>query len=579
MIDQQREQLVIAARNGNLQQAVQEMTRLYQKTEDSKVLNDLIALHSWNGTVGSALSLCFPCDMKTLTEDSLEVLAKGHRNRQDFETAAEFYTQLNNKNPDNADGWLGLALVNAEIGEDINAQKAIANYRELTPAGVERFENELYIMTVLNDKVGELGVLQDYYKYSDNRDIGLRLYKTALDLGASAAAKNIAREHPEWFTDIDYYWLEYYQATLNIRSGIKSYRTNVLNQGIQQLQDLADTVPEDHPLSRNLILDIFYGLVSAKRYEEATARLPELEPLENIPPYVEEAKADLLIATRKPFGAVDIYSRLYAATQDPLLGRKLYYAHMDAEQYEAGTALLNRLLESEPTKRWDFTGSFRLNNETYQQLREQSILHIAWSGDLDTAEAEFRSALIEAPGNPWLWMDRGNVERWQGDFTAAEKSYQRAESMLHGTSRAPAQRSLWITQLEKGDWRGLNEQRQKLNATYPAADQRNINQRWKEATAPFLVTEISRMRTENDAPAQTQNSEDWRHETRFYSSRWEGQRLYAHDQRLYGEWDNRDLYARYTGLGAELSWYPLSLDIEGGGPAENSTINSISGVH
>ncbi|OZG73019.1 poly-beta-1,6 N-acetyl-D-glucosamine export porin PgaA [Hahella sp. CCB-MM4] len=563
-IDERREQLVETARHGNLSEAVKDMGKLYQKTGNSRVLNDLIALHSWNGTLGSVLDLCYPCDMKSLNENSLEALAKAHRNRQDFKTAAAFYSQLSQRNPNNIDGWLGLALTSAEMGEDIHAQKAIAHYRDLGKPGIERFENELYVMTVLQDRVGELGVLQAYYDYAPNRDIGLRFYKTAIELGASSAAQTIVNEHPEWFTGIDRYWLDYYQATLNIRSGISSYRQNVLDEGIQQLQQLAKVVPADHSLYQRIQLDIFYGLVSAKRYPEATANLAVIDTIENVPPYILEAKADLLIATRKPFGAVEIYSDLYAKNHDPEIGRKLYYAYMDAEQYEAGTDLLNQLLESQPPTRWDFTGSFRLNNEKYQQLLEQSILHTAWCGDLETAGVSLRAAVTEAPGNPWLWLDLGNVERWQGRFADAEKSYLRADALMSESSRGPAQRSLWVNQLEKGDWRDLNGQRQKLNSTYPDDEQKDINRRWAEATAPFLTIDLGRVRTENEKAGQAQNSEDWQYDVQLFSQRWEGQRFYAHDQKLYGKWEERDLYARYSGIGADLTWYPLTLDLEAG---------------
>ncbi len=567
-IDQEREQLVVAARHGNLPKAIKGLTALYQQSRDSKVLNDLIALHSWNGTLGRALTLCYPCDMNSLNEDSLEVLAKAHRNRQEFSTAADFYSQLSQRNPDNADSWLGLALTNAEMGEDINAQKVIANYRELTKPGIDRFENELYVMTVLKDKVGELGVLQDYYNFAPNRDIGLRLYKTALDLGASTAAEKVTSEHPDWFSGIDHYWLDYYQATLNIRSGSMSYRQEVLERGIGQLQQLANSVPHNHDLYRNVQLDIFYGLVAAKRFDDATKRLSGIEALAPLPPYIEEAKADLLIATRKPFGAVKIYSRLYSKTQNPNLGRKLYYAHMDAEQYEAGTELLNKLLEGQPPTRWDFTGSFRLNNEKYQQLLEQSILHTAWCGDLYTAESQLKAALVEAPGNPWLWLDLGNVERWQGRFSNAEQRYLHAGSLLYGSSKGAAQRSLWLNQMERGNWVGLNRQRQKLNATYRAVDQVDVNRRWNEATAAFFSAELGRTTSSSDQTGSAQNSEDWRYDTHFYSKRWEGQRLYVHDQRLYGNWESRDLYAHYSGLGVDLSWYPLTLDLEAGTGSE-----------
>ncbi|ABC32248.1 FOG: TPR repeat [Hahella chejuensis KCTC 2396] len=564
-VDEKREQFVISARAGHLKEAIKGLSKLYKQTHDKAVLNDLIALYSWNGELDSALALCNPCSLKALNNDSLAILAKAQRNQKNFATAAELYRLLTKRSPKSRDAWLGLALTSAEMGEDVHAQKAIANYRELTRPSVERFENELYIMTVLQDKVGEIGVLQDYYSFSpDNRDIGLRLYKAAIDLGAATAADRIVKAHPDWFKGIDHYWLEYYKSTLNIRSGAKSSRPDILDKGIADLQALYDKVPAEHSLRGNIERDIFYGLVVAKRFDEASDMLPVIETRQPLPAYIEEARADLYAANRRPFKALPIFKQLYAQAPTLELGKKLYYAHMDAEQYEEGGALLQKLLDAQPPRRWDFTGSFKVSNENYQQLREQSIIHQAWSGDLDSAEKSLQAALVEAPGNPWLWMDLGNVQRWQGRFSDAEYSYRRADSMLSGNAQGSARRSLWLTQLEKGDWRGLNAKREELNAAYPAHEQREINKRWDEASAPFLSVNASRVKSSNSKPGQAQNSREWRYDARLYSQRWEGQRIFIHDQKMYGEWEERDLFARYTGVGADLSFYPFTLELEAG---------------
>ncbi|MGX9105281.1 hypothetical protein ACWTQZ_26755, partial [Escherichia coli] len=58
---------------------------------------------------------------------------------------------------------------------------------------------------------------------------------------------------------------------------------------------------------------------------------------------------------------------------------------------------------------------------------------------------------------------------------------------------------------------------------------------------------------------------DWSYDSRFYSARSDGgDRLFVRRQGSFGEFDGQPERAAYSGLGAEVSFYPLLLTLEGG---------------
>ncbi len=106
-------------------------------------------------------------------------------------------------------------------------------------------------------------------------------------------------------------------------------------------------------------------------------------------------------------------------------------------------------------------------------------------------------------------------------------------------------------------------------------DRQELQQRLALEQAPQFVTDLTHGRNEGGS---VQASRDWSYDSRLYSARSDGgDRLFVRRQGSFGEFDQQPERAAYTGLGAEIFFYPLQLTLEGARGA-SSTTKAICGV-
>ncbi|MGF1761399.1 poly-beta-1,6 N-acetyl-D-glucosamine export porin PgaA [Photobacterium sagamiensis] len=566
-IDELRESWVLKARDGEISLAAQGLTSLYKQTKDPKTLNDLIAILSWQGDPNAVINACQPCDLNDLTPDSIEVLAKALRNNQRYAMSAKYYQRLTQLVPNHPDAWLGLALASAESKDLAGARKGLNTYRQRFSLDANFYQDWIYISRTLNDQVGELFAWQNWLAAEPhNKAVGLGLYKSAIQLGAAPAVKDLLTQHPDWFTSSDHLWFDYDEATIKLRDGSKANSPATLHHSAELLKKVIEKAPHDHPVYRSAYLDYFYVLVALQDFETAAPIAEDLAKQNTLPVYIQERQADYYLGTQQPSKALPIYWKLHQAEpKNPLLSSKLYYAYMDSERYDEANALLTSLKQWIPTYRWDFTGSTKHINDDYQTLKQLEVLHFAWRGDMVQATEIIDTMLIDAPGNPYLLAIKGDIERWKGNPDRSEQYFERASQLLSPKEQGIVERGKLMAQLERGEWNGLESKLTSLNQKYPEADQRSTNKAVKEAAAPVWVGEYSQGDTSNNGGSLVQASRDWTYDTRLYTGRLGyGDRLFLRDQMIFGDFDNNNLYTRYSGIGAEIALYPITLTLETG---------------
>lgn len=77
-LDAQRESWVIMARQGQLDQAIEGLSRLYAQTGDRAVLDDLIALMVRDERYRQALDLCAECSVEDYSSPAWKPWAERH---------------------------------------------------------------------------------------------------------------------------------------------------------------------------------------------------------------------------------------------------------------------------------------------------------------------------------------------------------------------------------------------------------------------------------------------------------------------------------------------------------------------
>ncbi|WP_314923660.1 poly-beta-1,6 N-acetyl-D-glucosamine export porin PgaA [Aeromonas piscicola] len=568
-VDQERENWVIKARAGELDAAAQGLDALYRQTGDGKVLDDLIAVQLWRGDRKGALAVCEPCEFSPISNSTLEAVARAARDEKRYAEAISYYRILQGRDPANPNGWLGLFLTASDQGNRELARRAAGEYDARFGRDQAILDARIYAARQGEDPMSELLARQQWLALEpDNHEQVLALYRVAVSLGAGPAAADLMSRYPKLFKPVDRLWLDYYQAVNLLRISAQTEDPVLARRSLTHTLALQDRIlaraPHDHVLYISARRDLVVTLVAlgdVARAEQESAALQGEGPL---PDYVLEARADALAGLGRVDEASLIYRQLAtpARSKDKRLLEKRFYAYSDGERYGAAQGLLAGWRE--PPTRWDFTGNMRMENDDYEKVLQLKTLLQAWRGEAGAAEKQLEGWLKTAPANPWLWLQLGDIRRWRGHPDGAGQAYQQAVRWLPAGRTVLAEPGRLNARLDKGDWQGTPQAVRTLgNLT---RDRQELQQRLTLDQAPQFVTELTHGRSEGGS---VQASRDWQYDSRFYSARSDGgERLFVRRQGSFGEFDQQPERAAYTGLGAEISFYPLQLTLEGGSGSE-----------
>jgi poly-beta-1,6 N-acetyl-D-glucosamine export porin PgaA len=568
-VDQERENWVIKARAGELDAAAQGLDALYRQTGDGKVLDDLIAVQLWRGDRKGALAVCEPCEFSPISNSTLEAVARAARDEKRYAEAISYYRILQGRDPANPNGWLGLFLTASDQSNRELARRAAGEYDARFGRDQAILDARIYAARQGEDPMGELLARQQWLALEpDNHEQVLALYRVAVSLGAGPAAADLMSRYPKLFKPVDRLWLDYYQAVNLLRISAQTEDPVLARRSLTHTLALQDRIlaraPHDHVLYISARRDLVVTLVAlgdVARAEQESAALQGEGPL---PDYVLEARADALAGLGRVDEASLIYRQLAtpARAKDKRLLEKRFYAYSDGERYGAAQGLLAGWRE--PLTRWDFTGNMRMENDDYEKVLQLKTLLQAWRGEAGAAEKQLEGWLKTAPANPWLWLQLGDIRRWRGHPDGAGQAYQQAVRWLPAGRTVLAEPGRLNARLDKGDWQGTPQAVRTLgNLT---RDRQELQQRLTLEQAPQFVTELTHGRSEGGS---VQASRDWSYDSRFYSASNDGgDRLFVRRQGSFGEFDPQPERAAYTGLGAEISIYPLQLTLEGGSGSE-----------
>ncbi|EKB21083.1 poly-beta-1,6 N-acetyl-D-glucosamine export porin PgaA [Aeromonas veronii AMC34] len=568
-IDRAREAWVIKARAGELDGAAYGLDALYRQSGDGKVLDDLIAVQLWRGDRKGALAACEPCEFSPISNITLEGVARAARDEKRYSEAISYYRILQGRDPANRNGWLGLFLTASDQGNRELARRAAADYEARFGRDQAILDARIYAARQSEDPMGELLARQQWLELEpDNHEQVLALYRVAVSLGAGPAAAELMGRYPELFKPVDRLWLDYYQAVNLLRVSAQTEDPALARRSLTRTLALQDRIlaraPHDHVLYTSVRRDVVVTLVALGDFVRAEQESAALQAEGPLPDYVLEARADALAGLGRVDEASVIYQQLAtpARANDKRLLEKRFYAYSDGERYGAAQGLLAGW--QEPPTRWDFTGNMRMANDDYEKVLQLKTLLQAWRGEAGAAEAQLDAWLKTAPANPWLWLQLGDIRRWRGHPDEAEEAYQQAVRWLPAGRTVLAEPGRLNARLDKGDWQGTPQAVRALgNLT---RDRQELQQRLTLEQAPQFVTDLTHGRNEGGS---VQASRDWSYDSRLYSARTDdGDRLFVRRQGSFGEFDLQPERAAYTGLGAEIFFYPLQLTLEGGTGSE-----------
>ncbi|MGP8290660.1 poly-beta-1,6 N-acetyl-D-glucosamine export porin PgaA [Vreelandella zhanjiangensis] len=573
--DIQREALVAQAGQGGLETSIEGLRTLYSQTQNTRVRSDLIALQVRAGQYQEALAVCSWCQPGDFTENELANLAGAARSAGDYPKALSLFQALTYRNPNNAEGWLGRALVQTDMGNYTMADIALQQYSQVAGTTTAGLEARGYLASRTSNAMQELGARQALVEQDPANTNELQaLYRLAVGLGASSAARQIMQTNPTVFSESDRLWLTYYEAVTDIRLGIHTDQPSRTRAGLAQINSVlqsAGTPPELVTLAE---YDKVVALAELRQFPEAEALAMRLESQHGqLPTYVNRARAYALNGLGRPNQATTLYENLIqqapekGSDPDDPLNEGLFYSYTDAQRFRDADRLLAAWRAGEPEQRWDFTRTTRIENPNYQKILLLEILLTSWRGDTGAASERLASYLDQAPGDPYLWQIKGDLERDRGWPRKAEESYQHAEQLMPPTQRDAPRHGVLLSRLQRGQWRDTTTQiANELATARPSPTRDELAREWRELRAPQLSSTVARSEGQGSG---TQASKEWRYEVLLEGPRDEnGSRAFAQRIGQYGEFEGENLYAAYTAAGYEWNLYPATVTIAAGHGAQ-----------
>ncbi|GHB08771.1 poly-beta-1,6 N-acetyl-D-glucosamine export porin PgaA [Modicisalibacter luteus] len=574
-LDSQRESWVVMARQGQLNEAIDGLARLYGRTGDRTVLSDLIALLVRDQRYQEALNACTACSVEDYSNASLETLGRAARLANDYERSQEFYQALTLRDPNNAQGWLGLALTNIEQGFHETANWALTRYEERFGRTDEWFEARAYLAARSDNPIAELQARQLLVERQPQNEKEIKaLYRLAVTLGARSAAERLMQDYLHVFTASDRLWLRYYDGVSKMRLAESTNDVARTEAGLVDLEAVISAPNADPGLVQRAQYDKVVALATLRRFRDAETLATQLETRNGtLPNYVLEARADALSGLGRPDEARKIYETLIAS--NPNLARdvnnpryeSLVYAYADARQYDEAEQVLEEWKAEEPASRWDFTGTQRINNPNYERVHHLDVMLSAWRGDEDVASERLDALIEQAPANASLWRIKGDLSRWRGWPRQAEEDYRKAAQFSAPDERNVPTYGILMTRLDRGDWRGSVETiEQRIEQDPPSVSLDSLARELREQRAGRLSVKGSRG---DSTGAGVQSSRDWRYEALLEAPRNDaGSRFFAQRIGLFGEFEGDPLHAAYTAAGYEFNLYPATLKLAVGEGAQ-----------
>ncbi len=573
--DAQREALVIQARQGALATSIEGLKTLYQDTSNTLVREDLVALLVRAGRHQEALAVCPVCQTENYSNNELANLAGAARSSGEFDKALALFQTLTYRDPSNAQGWLGQALVHTDMGSYTRAEIALQQHEQVAGVTTEGLEAKGYLAAKTGNAMQELATRQRILEQAPTNTSELQaLYRLAVGLGASTAASRLIQLNPEVFSASDRLWLTYYEGVTDIRLGNHTDQPNRITQGLAQLDSVLRHPDAPDELVTIAEYDKVVALAELRRFSEAEALAARLEAQHGqLPGYVLRARAHALNGMGRPLESSLLYERLIqqspeqATNPDDPLNEGLFYSYADAQRFREADALLAQWRRGEPEQRLDFTRTVRIENPNYQKVLLLEVLLNAWRGRASDASEQLAAYQAQAPADPYLWLMKGDIERDRGWPRAAEDSYQQALTLLPPDRHEAAQHGVLLSRLQRGQWRGTTaEMAQAIAEDRPSASLEEIAREWREQRAPQLSSTFVRSKGQGSG---TQASREWQYEVLLEGPRnSSGSRAFAQRIGQFGEFNEESLYAAYNIAGYEWNLYPATVRLAAGQGAQ-----------
>ncbi|PMY65907.1 MULTISPECIES: poly-beta-1,6 N-acetyl-D-glucosamine export porin PgaA [Pseudomonas] len=464
------DQLVLEARAGTYAPALTHLRQVPADQLTAGLVSDHLQIASWAGLDAEVVDVYeTQARGRVLPTQALTATARAYRNLKRWDDAIRLYRQALEREPQNPDLQLGLALTQADAGQPA---EAVRRARELVAAKPDDATRRLalgYALTRAAQPYDALFEFDQAFVRAGDKPQVLREYVLALQRARlPEPALRLARQHPGLLDPVSLRRLEGDVAAERVRL------TELATRSEKERYVIADRALADYdrliaawasdPAARDDVTRWRIDRLGALKARARTAEvIDEYHKLTaegvTIPTYALRWVASSHLDQRKPEIASDLYRQVLAAPDADVSDRvddntALYYALLESDRPEEAQQIADELARNQKP-RVELKGLPVGNpNDEWMDAQQLAAQSGTYSADLAGSEQRLANLVEQAPGNLGLRLSEANLY-------LARKWPRRAEGLLKETeAQAPRDIGLEVAQghtaQDLQEWRQLD---------------------------------------------------------------------------------------------------------------------------
>jgi biofilm PGA synthesis protein PgaA len=499
-VSQEREQAVIHARQGQVQEAVQTLTRLHQQWPDNaKVSNDLIVVSGWAGQLELA---------KTVFEEQAPAaypvyvrygMVNTYRNLQQPAAALALLDDLLKQEPENTGWLLRKALLLIDSGQTDQAEDILDGLVQKVGGSKDLHLATAYLHETQKEWFSALIDYQNALEFIPGDNTLLTKEILALkQLHAPALALKKNQDNPQLLNPQQFASIlteRAAQLLLWSTEGSEDYKETrlfslyALSLQLQALE-LLRSGSKDPGLRREILLDMVISLRNLRRHDNLLTLYNILLAAGPIPDYITQARADSLLATHHPDESRVIYQEL--TQKDPQnyeASFGLFYSFVEEEDFTNAYQTIDGLSKREPPffSYWD--SKAKQPNSRYLDLQVASIQARFYGDQLDEAWERINVLVNRAPRNNWLLEVRGQISNNRAWPRQARDDFHLAELLQPKSLDALAGKTASLIHLQ--EYEQARPLLRELQSSYPREHATlDVEELWYFARRPTYFGDI-----------------------------------------------------------------------------------------
>ncbi len=440
------------AHNADYSSALTTLKYLSNKhPKPNRYFYDYISILGWSGKNQLIVKHTDSISLQQAPKYVLNTLAIAHRQQLNFIVAERIYRVMGKRFPTFIDGKIGLGLVLTDQRKFISAHLLLLSLQKNHPNNLSLLKALIYFHESQENYVAALRVYQHILNIYPKDKEALRGKILVLNRMGAAHLANSLIDNPKDLNNEDIARIKTSMSAHQIRwSGIpqenEKNRFNEIERTItgleRNIEDFKSQFGDTSSYTLNAQFDLLVALRERYRMKDTLKLYDQLLHSDiEIPTYALIAVCDAYLYLERADEAESCYlsAKENISEENINLDLALFYAYVENEKMDIAQSWIKQVARRQPLYiKGKGEKPFKRPNPKKVYAETTSILSIAYTDNLKSAERKIKALHQLAPYNPEIRKELANIYYWRGWPRKAQEEYD------IGLNQEPKHRGLLI---------------------------------------------------------------------------------------------------------------------------------------